>query len=374
MSKKKKMILILIAILGILLISVTIYLNTSPQMGGRAGEYNSPNFEEGRFKNLVPTSVYSEDRSIIKSVFEYFFSRSKEAYPSSTIDNLKIDLKPFENINDVNLTWLGHSTVLINTQDLVILTDPVLRDKSLPPLSMGPKPFPYSTNYKLEDLPKVDVVLISHDHYDHLDMETVKKLKDSSFYVPLGVKSHLLKWGIDEKNIKELDWYQEDNYSDNLGLVLTPARHFSGRSLFDRNKTLWGSWVIKLRDKSLYFGGDSGYFDEFKKIGEKYGPFDIAMLDVGQYNLAWQPIHLLPEEAVQVSIDLNSKILLPIHNSKYSLSLHSWYEPLERVTKEGQKKGVVVSTPKIGETFLLGVDILQQKWWRLNIEESHTKF
>lgn len=353
---------IIFGIIGAIFLTATIYINASPQMGGKSNKFDSPNFKDNKFQNLEPTSIMTSKYSMLKSMKEFFFDRSKDTFPKNTLQTKKINLDLIKKSN-ITVTWLGHSTILFTTKDLVIITDPVLNKKRIPPLNLGPKHFPYSNNYEVKDLPEVDIVLISHDHFDHLDMETVKKLKNSTFYVPLGVKSHLLRWGINEKNIKEHDWYNKTKHK-NAEMIFTPARHFSGRGLFNRDSTLWGSWIIKINKKNIYYGGDSGYMKEFKKIGKDYGPFDIVMLDSGQYDKAWQPIHMLPNQVIKATIDLKGKTVLPIHNSKYVLSRHAWYDPMEKVTKEGKKRNVSVSTPKIGQTFKLGQKSLNDKWWR----------
>lgn len=349
----------ILSLIGLFLVFALAYIYLSPQMGGRTRNFDSSNnFQNGKFQNLVPTSVMSEEHSMIASIREHYFENNNERYPKKTLPTMKLDSSP------ESITWLGHSTVLIRSKDLTIITDPVLTGKNLPPLGLGPKPFPYENDYRVGDLPKVDIVLISHDHFDHLSMETVIELKQSKFYVPLGVGSHLQRWGIAEENIKELDWYDQIKHSDVLELAFVPSRHFGGRNPLRGNKTLWGSWAIKLGDKNIYFGGDSGYFEEFEKIGKSHGPFDLAMLDIGQYNKGWQSVHFLPEEAVQAAIDLKAEVLLPIHNSKYVLSNHSWYEPLDRALEESVKRKIVMATPMIGESFSLNPKIPQTRWWR----------
>lgn len=328
-------------------------------------KYNSPNFKNGRFRNLVPTSVYSENHSPIRYILKFLFLKHKEASPKRNLPAKRINFDLLNNLKlqEVAITWFGHSTVLISSKNLNILADPVFKKGNFSFFNIWPKTFFHSEAYSIENLPKIDIVLISHDHLDHLDKGMVIKLKNSKFYVPLGVRAYLLKWGISEKNVKEFNWYDEQNVLANLKLVFTPARHYSMRKLFDRDKTLWGSWVIKLSGKTIYFSGDTGYFKEFEKIGKKYGPFDIAMLDAGQYNIAWQGIHMLPEEAIQAAIDLKAKSVLTIHHSKFVLSLHSWYDPLDSITALAEKSKVNIVTPRIGETFILGRDMPNNRWW-----------
>ncbi len=358
------MYIIFVFIVGVIILA-TLYLNFNPQSGGKVIDIVSGNFNNGRFQNLVDTPLSTGDKSMMVSMYEFFFQKHPEAFPLRAIKTEKIDRELLENLSDddIAISWLGHSTALIKTKDVTIVTDPLFNGKNLPPMYMGPKKFPYTNDYDVSDLSKIDVVLISHDHYDHLDMGSVLKLKDSRFYVPLGVKYHLLRWGIEESNITELDWYSGAEYKENIKFTLAPTRHFSGRGLFNRNKTLWGSWVIKAGDRSIYFGGDSGYFEEFKKIGEEYGPFDLALLDVGQYDLSWQGVHMLPSEAAQAGVDLGAKSILPIHNSKYILAKHSWYEPLEKATEEANKQNINITTPRIGQTFLVDDDMPNERWW-----------
>lgn len=363
--KKKKMILNMIfGFIGMVFLLGIININLSSKIDRKSLSYNSPNFKDGKFQNLILTPLYGKNHSLISVIYDAFFSKSKESYPNKSLSTSKINHDLIENSEDITVTWLGHSTTLIASKDNAILTDPVLNHKKYPPLHLGSKPFPYSTNYDINDIPKADIVLISHDHYDHLDIDTIRKLKDSMFFVPLGVKSFLTKQGVDEDHINELDWYDNTSYSG-INLIFAPARHFSGRGLFNRDKTLWGSWIIKSKSKTLYFGGDSGYFDEFKKIGKNYGPFDLVMLDTGQYNEAWPLAHMFPEEVIQATIDLGAKAVLPIHNSKYTLAMHSWYEPLDRVTEHGDKNKVFVTTPQIGQTFKLNNDLPKERWWKL---------
>jgi L-ascorbate metabolism protein UlaG (beta-lactamase superfamily) len=343
---------ILIGIVVFVFMFGFLYMTFSPQIGGKPSTFDSPNFVDGKFRNLVTTNLMENDASFWDSLNDYFFNKSKDRFPNFTIDTEKIDKDLKLEGEEVVINWLGHSTILIRNKDVTLITDPILHKRKIPPFYLGPKPFDYNVSYTINDLPNIDYVFISHDHYDHLDMQTIKELKGSKFFVPLGVKAHLLRWGIDEQSITELDWY-ENSFLDDIKLTLTPSRHFSGRSLSDRGKTLWGSFVIELSNKKIFFSGDSGYFDEFKKIGNQFGPFDLVMLDNAQYHKNWHSIHMFPEEAVQASIDLNAKQLLPIHWSKYVLSTHAWNDPINRAKKAGIEKGVNVVDIKVGENFMI---------------------
>ena len=225
-------------------------------------------------------------------------------------------------------------------------------------------------------LPQIDIVIISHNHYDHLNKSSIEILaaRTTTFIVPLAVGAELEYGGVPRDKIVELDWWEEYRVDENLMVVATPAQHFSVRGLTDRYKTLWASWVIKAPNHKIYFSGDTGYFDGFKTIGEKYGPFDIAFLETGAYNEKWHHIHMFPEEAIQAGIDLGGKVLHPIHWATFNLSLHTWYDPMRRLTEVADSLAVTVATPIVGETTIFNKYIPQHKWWEevLLNEESFT--
>jgi L-ascorbate metabolism protein UlaG (beta-lactamase superfamily) len=343
----------------VILLSATAFLNFSPQVGGDPGSFDSPHYYDGKFNNLNETSVSTG--SFFGTMLDYMVG-DDDRNPS-----IIIPTKEYLNMSleepDVSVTWFGHSTILIQSHNTTILMDPVFGDEGLDPLIFGPSPFAYEHTYEIEDLPRVDYVFISHDHYDHLDMKTIKSLEGAQFFVPLGVKSHLTTWDIPSEDVQEFDWYDEHNISSEFFIALTPSQHFSGRGVSGDN-TLWGSWVLDFNGHKIFFSGDGGYSDEYAEIGEKYGPFDIAIIEAGQYNEAWSSIHMFPEQSVQASIDLNASTILPIHNTKYVLSLHKWDAPLERVTAAGELLNQQVSTPYIGDTFVLGGENPDTRWWR----------
>jgi len=287
--------------------------------------------------------------------------------PASTIKVNKFDSGIFlkSDQSQDSFTWFGHSTLLIRIDGKTLLIDPVFSKRASMFPFMGPRRFPYTNHMEPELLPQLDAVLISHDHYDHLDYKTILKLKNNAdrFYVPLSVGAHLEKWGIPSENIIELNWWESTDF-DGLKLIFTPSRHFSGRGLNDRFTTLWGSWVILGKKSRLFFGADSGYFPGFKEIGVKYGPFDITFLECGAYNENWHDIHMMPEETVQAHLDLNGKYLMPIHWGKFSLSLHPWKEPVERALKRSMDLDVAIITPAIGSYVTLDDNIKTSQWWR----------
>ena len=370
---KKALFFILKAILSViilLIISVWAFVTFAPTFGDVAtGESlekikNSKNFNGEIFVNLVETKLDTRDpqsgESMLSSMLR-FFTGPADKTPLIPLPSQKFNASKMENGSFV---WFGHSTILMKTNGVVILCDPVFNQAS--PIPGTVEPFEMEQENKLADLPeKIDIVLISHDHYDHLDYEAIPDLDSrvESFYVPLGLKAHLLKWGIIPDKIVEMDWY-ENTTQNGVSLTMTPSRHFSGRGLTNQFSTLWCSWVIKSPDLKVFFNGDSGYFDEFKTIGEKFGPFDIAFMENGAYDKDWAEIHMLPEESVQASLDLQSKIMFPIHWGKFDLANHVWDEPIIRASNEAKLKNVNIATPLIGEVFTLE-NIPTQKWWEM---------
>lgn len=368
MIKFLKFIKFLILFVIILIFSVYFFLNYYYQFGGSPDKYsqeiitNSKNFNEDGFVNIYDIPKFKLDKNqkkqIDPSLKDWFFP-PEDKNPSNPLPSIqfKKDL-----LTESKFSWLGHSTVLINTDSTIIMTDPVFNRAS--PIPIIGKPFLYNNVTSYKDLPEIDVVLISHDHYDHLDAKAMVELsnKVDFFIVPLGVKGHLVRWGIDPDQIKELDWYEKYFHKD-INFVLTPAHHFSGRGLSDHNKTLWGSWVIQSKNLNLFFSGDSGYTDLFKKIGNDYGPFDLAFIECGGYNSHWADVHMFPYEVVQANIDLRSEVFVPISWAKFDLSLHSWDEPIIRVTNEAKNRDQTIGSPMIGEIFDL-MTIPTNHWWK----------
>lgn len=226
----------------------------------------------------------------------------------------------------------------------------------------------------IKDLPEIDYVIISHDHYDHLDMETIQhfQTKKTRFITPLGVSSHLKSWGIPEDRMQELDWWESTTFK-NIELVCTPAQHFSGRSGMDGGQTLWASYVLKTPKQNLYFSGDSGYDIHFKEIGDKYGPFELVFIENGQYNEMWKEVHLMPEETSQAVLDLKGKKMVPIHWAMFELALHDWYEPIEESEKYTEKYGIELLTPKFGQLVFLEKENIFEKWWKQFVKKIEKK-
>ena len=324
---------------------------------------NSANYRDGKFHNEAPREQpgFAKMMEILK---RWVFEEKVDAEPNKPLPLITLSRAQLDALSndEMHLVKLGHSSFLIKAQGEYWLIDPVFSDRASPFSFMGPKRF-QPTPISIAELPPIDKVLISHNHYDHLDKAAIKQLvaKTKQFLVPMGIEGDLQKWGVDPARVQRFNWWQELK-TDSAQFVFTPSQHFSGRGLGDGNRTLWGSWVIKSADSSVYFSGDSGYFGGFKQIGEKYGPFDLTLIETGAYNKDWPDIHMFPEESVQAHIDLRGKTMLPIHNSTFDLSFHPWYEPLKRVSAEAEKRQVQLTTPLVGEVFTVD-DLNDEAWW-----------
>jgi L-ascorbate metabolism protein UlaG (beta-lactamase superfamily) len=322
----------------------------------------SPNYRDGIFQNLSVTTVMDQKGDFFKT-FKKFLNKPKTTKPSVGLPSVKTDLKNLPDGSPV-IVWFGHSSYLIKIEGKHVLVDPVFSGYASPVKLKSAKSFDGTNVYGVDDMPLIDVLLITHDHYDHCDYKTILKLQNKTkrIVTSLGVGSHFEYWGLEMNKVTELDW-GESTEAEGMNFTAAPARHFSGRGI-KRSKTLWSSFILKTKNNSLYLGGDSGYDTHFKEIGKKHGPFDIAILESGQYNEAWKSIHMMPEETVQASIDLNAKVLLPVHWGKFSLSLHPWNEPIERVTKKAEELNVNITTPMIGQPIVFGENYSTDKWWR----------
>ncbi len=357
----------------ILILVGLMFMNFSEEFGGSAtddqkAEYlKSVNYADGKFINKGDVKLTMSFSDMRKS-FVGFLKTQPHTKPGKDIPVEKIELQNLAaHKAGTRMFWFGHSTFLIQVSEKTILIDPMFGNVPAPHPMLGSNRFSKELPIEIEQLPKIDAVLISHDHYDHLDYGSIKKLKDkvTMFYTPLGVGVHLQKWGIEKERIVEMDWWQETTF-ENLIFKCTPAQHFSGRGLTDRASTLWCSWIIESETENIFFSGDSGYGPHFKEIGETYGPFDFAMLECGQYNEMWPEIHMFPEQTVQAGIDIKAKVFMPIHWGAFKLGMHPWIEPVERVTKKAEDSEINVIVPKIGEPIIVNDSMvyLQDRWWR----------
>lgn len=304
-----------------------------------------------------------------KILWRLFFPQN-ESVPKVRLPDKSPDIREFLAPSEhLKLVWLGHSTFFVNFNGKVILFDPVF-SKAGSPIGFINKRF-QKPAIALADMPEIDYIVISHDHYDHLDMETIQFFKDkkAKFIVPLGLSSYLTGWGIDGERIREFDWW-ETAEMDGIEFVCTPAQHFSGRSQAHKNNTLWGSWVVRDKKQSLYYSGDSGYAGHFKAIGEKYGPFDISLISNGQYNIQWPMSHLHPEETGKAYLELKSRSLLPLHWGMFNISTHNWYDPIEDIDQIAKEKGLNLLTPMMGEIVYVGQTRPFEKWWKRLINKK----
>lgn len=266
--------------------------------------------------------------------------------------------------DSIRVTWLGHSSLVLEVDGKRFLTDPLWYNRVSPFLYLGPKRF-FPNPLRVGDLPPVDAILLSHDHYDHLDKKSILHLtqKDIPVITMLGVGKRLRQWGVPQHLVRELDWWQSLSLGEGHTVTAAPARHFSGRWLRDRFSTLWGSFAIKGPVHNVYFGADSGYYKGFTSIGEKLGPFDLALLEIGAYDPEWEAIHMGPENAVQASLDVKAKQLMPIHWGTFNLALHPWKEPVERLLAAAEAKGVSLLLPQPGETITVAGESYNSHWW-----------
>ncbi len=324
----------------------------------------SKQYLNGKFNDPIKPIEVSNSRDFFKFL-KLFTTKVEDRYPSKAIEIIQSDLSNNMS-NDIVFTWFGHSSYLIQIDNKNILIDPVFSKRASPFKFSGPKIFKGTDFINLNDLPRLDIVLITHDHYDHLDYNVVKALSKQSnikFVTSLGVGAHLEKWGVVESSIIELDWH-ENTKIENLEFTAFPARHFTGRNIHNRFSTLWSSFGLKTASKNIFIGGDSGYGKHFKSIGAKYGPFDLTFMETGQYNDLWHDIHSKPEDSVKAHIDLQGKIMMPVHWAKFALAYHPWYEPIERVKKEAYLKKVQFITPKLGERVLVNEELPKLEWWK----------
>ncbi|HTE25543.1 MBL fold metallo-hydrolase [Flavitalea sp.] len=323
----------------------------------------SPNYHDGKFQNIHHTPQITEGYSYTEVLYEFIFKHTKRRKPDDKIPSMKTDLLHLSPDQDI-LVWFGHSSYFIQLDGKRILADPVFSGDASP-VPGANKAFAGTDRYTTDDLPPIDYIFISHDHYDHVDYTTLLKLisKTGKIFCGLGVGAHLELWGFRPEQVIESDWNEEIRLDSGFVVHTTPARHFSGRGL-SANKSLWLSYVLASRTMKIYIGGDSGYDTHFADIGKKFGPIDLAVLENGQYDIKWRYIHLLPGEVIKAAKDLKAKRLFPVHSSKFAMANHAWDEPLIKVSELNKQSNIPLVTPIIGELVNLkdSTQVFSQ-WW-----------
>lgn len=376
MKTVKKWLLRLLGLIGILVVSIVliglVFVNISPEFGASPSTDQMKRFEktghyeDGVFLNFQETSMDMGFDSIM-DLLEQSIQGVPNTRPDFEIPIVKVTANELIKPSATRLIWFGHSAFLLQLDGKNILLDPMLGDVPAPNPLLGTNRFGRELPIEIEELPQIDAIIISHDHYDHLDYGSIEKLKSKTkmFFVPLGVGAHFESWGIDPEQIVEMDWWETASLGT-IKVSFAPSRHFSGRGLTNRNTTLWGSWVITGEKDNIFFSGDGGYGTHFKEIGERFGPFDLAMMECGQYNTKWGQIHMMPEQTAQAGVDLGAKVMMPIHWGAFTLSLHSWTDPVERVIRKSKALNLPLITPKIGESIYIHPKegSYTFKWWK----------
>jgi L-ascorbate metabolism protein UlaG (beta-lactamase superfamily) len=341
-------------LLGVLMLMVP--------MANAAGE-SAPQ-RDGRFHNqarLPQDGVMKKLRIGLKYLF---LRKPPDTRPSTPLQVQPMTRQQVLDAPDHSLWRLGHSTLLLKLRGRFFITDPVFAERASPVQWAGPQRF-HAPPLGLDELPPLAAVILSHDHFDHLDEQAIRRLapRTGVFLAPLGVGDLLIEWGVAADKVRQLDWWQ-DTEVEGVRFVATPAQHFSGRGLFDSNRTLWASWVVIDEQLRLFFSGDTGYFEGFKQIGERFGPFDLTLIETGAYNVAWPSVHMQPEQSLQAHLDLQGRWMLPIHNGTFDLSTHAWQEPFERILALTEQAQVRLCTPQMGERVSLDSPHAGQNWWQ----------
>ncbi|BDD02935.1 MBL fold metallo-hydrolase [Aureibacter tunicatorum] len=367
MKKRKWTIVVLLLILSIVGVGVS-KSRTKMDKDRKSKLEQSPNYKKGKFQNLVEMDKFNFSKTM-RILKNYITDSHPEKFAKV---EFPIDDTPwnFDSKSDFWFSWLGHSTVFMSLEGKNILVDPVISKRASFVQWMGPKrmhPFPVD----VKTIPDLDMILISHDHYDHLDKHAMKEFADRTKYiiVPLGVGQHLEDWGVSPDKIVELDWWDVKNVGD-IQVTLTPGRHSSGRGLMDQDETFWGGYAIKSDAKNIYYSGDTGFFDYFEEIGDRLGPFDMSLMQVGAYNEEWSSVHMFPEEAVEAQKMVKADVMLPLHWGTFDLALHSWYDPAVRVKKAMDQEGMKVVFPKLGEQVNFENIDTQSVWWKEFVPDS----
>ncbi|HRH37474.1 MAG TPA: MBL fold metallo-hydrolase [Flavobacteriales bacterium] len=360
---------VLLAPIALLLI----YFRNAPRIGSNpAGERLKriqalPNYKDGQLHNAVATDMNMPLSTMLKVMWTMMKAPGARE-PKEPLPTVEFDCEAWDRIpnHEIGICWFGHSSLLIKLDGLTFLTDPVFGERASTFTFAGPKHFPYTHRITVDQLPRIDVLLLSHDHYDHLCYETIVELlasrKVERCVAALGVGAHLEKWGMPSSMITEVEWWQQMEVGS-VKLTFAPSRHFTGRTMRNRFSTLWGSFVLEGRNKRFYFGADSGYSPTFKELGQRFGRFDLVMLECGAYSEYWPDIHMFPEQAAQAAKDLNADVLMPIHWGKFALGLHPWKESITRITKRGEEMKLPLLTPRIGRIVAEFELSSSERWW-----------
>lgn len=358
--------LCLVAVLA----TVTYFYMKQPQFGalpeGKRLERikQSPHYKNGRFRNRFEKPIISEGYSLMGELYKTLFKSYPRRDPIDSLPSVKTDLKNLPAAKNV-LVWFGHSSFFLQLDGVRILADPIF-SRNASPLPGAVKAYKGSNSYSVEDVPEIDYMILSHDHYDHLDYETAKALQTKVKHVicGLGVGAHYERWGYSSKQIIEKDWYENVEVKPGFVIHTEPTHHDSGRG-FKRGQSLWLSFLVQSPVMNIYYSGDGGYDDRFKEISRKYGQIDWAIMECGQYNKAWKSVHELPQEVAQATVELKAKNLMTVHHSKFTLANHPWDEPLKEITRLSKDKPYRLTTPMIGETVHLD-DSAQtfKQWWK----------
>lgn len=345
------------------------YLSKNPQFGGKLEKEEkkelskSPQWKNGKFQNFSKTTIEMNVAGLPGLLSERAKGKeTREPKKPIEIKSSQIN-EPIKGAKP-SFIWFGHSVLLLQMEGVSLLIDPMFGEDASPIGPFRTKRFSKKSLQLIDDLPKLDAVLLTHDHYDHLDFKSIRLLRSKVdlFLVPLGFGRHLIRWGIAKSSIVELDWWEEVRYF-NIDFIFTPSRHFSGRGVSDRAKSLWGGWVLRSENSKIYWSGDGGYDTHFKEIGDKLGPFEWGFMECGQYNERWRQIHMYPEEAVKAAIDAGVKKAIPVHWGAFSLAPHSWTDPIERFIAEANKQDQAYLSPEPGQLVSSGEE-KSSEWWK----------
>ncbi|WP_027391450.1 MBL fold metallo-hydrolase [Aquimarina latercula] len=375
-KKILKILIISIVLIGVVGFATYKIVTNGTEFGGEMDEVSLKKAEKSRQYNIENEHFKNSPNVVSGSMKANWkdMRGGQERVPPGSFPTEKPVISKVLDSSGIKATWFGHATVYIEMDGKRILTDPMLSNKAFPVSMVAPERF-NPPPLEVNELPKIDIVTISHDHFDHLDMKTVQVLskKGTQFFVGIGVKAHLIEWGILESQIHEMDWW-ETIALDDFKIHCTPARHYSGRKGMD-NSTLWTSWIIESTNHKIFHSGDSGYQSHFKEIGDRFGTIDIGFIKIGDYglDLGWQDIHMHTEKSIQAAKDVNAQLLFPIHWGTFNLSNHDWYEPINLAVEFSNRESVELVTPKIGQTIKFGDEILNEFWWKM-LEDLSVQF